>query len=89
MDKLIQAIEGRRICRERNGYDGGKNDAIDMAVELIRAHMEGKVIVPVEPTDEMIKSASDWFNDDSERDVSIERVADCIYKAMLEATNAQ
>jgi len=48
MKELIAAIEGRRICRERNEYEAGKNAALKIAVDLINTHMAGKVIVPVE-----------------------------------------
>ncbi len=54
MDKLIKEIESEKYqFKTVNGIDDGvmesaHNYALDAAIEIIRKHLEGRVIVPVE-----------------------------------------
>jgi len=56
VNKLIEAIEDEKyefICGE-GVMESAHNYALDKAIDLINTHIEGKVLVPVEPTDEML-----------------------------------
>jgi len=75
MNNLIAAIEALRTHNNGvNNISVNRNEAID----LINTHMAGKVIVPVEPTKEMI-AASDgiMWTDDTDQNSRNQ------YKAML------
>ena len=52
MKDLIQAIEGAAMFTE----EGDRVLYEQQVIDLINTHMAGKVIVPVEPTDEMIEA---------------------------------
>ena len=84
MNDLIQAIEALKfefICGEGNG-EVDYNSGLNAAVDLINTHMAGKVIVPVEPTDEML--AEMWINESFSHKAMTTR-----YKAMLSTIGEQ
>jgi len=86
---LIAEIEAR-LDPDHTGIDyrDGFNDAIEVAAEIINKHMEGMVIVPVEPTEEMQWAAiSTQISTTGDMTVHLLKVAETYYEAMITAYN--
>jgi len=84
IDKLIQAIEDLREASYTSTGTIYTSDVID----LINTHMEGNVIVPVEPTSEMLEAGhNSMYCCDLEYFTWMH--ANIVYKAMISTIGAK
>ncbi len=98
MDNLIKALEEKRDelypLDPRFGYEAWKEAdrgirAITSIIDIIKDHTEGHVLVPIEPTEEMLKAGRkvqlDWIENPLFEDPSMLIRGGIAYKAMINA----
>jgi len=87
MDKeeLINLIEGRLICRPRNQCERDRNAVLTELAVDIKQSLSGYVIVPEEPTADMLAAVTNLRMSLLHKDLSAMDRLIMDYKAMLAA----